>query len=264
MKKYTIITGASQGIGKSFAFECAKRGFNLILVARNKEQLSFIKTELEQRYNVDVHTYSADLTSENAVEELYKYCKGNSFQVDILINNAGMGFTDSFLNLNLDFYEKLLKLNNTAHLKMMRLFAADMIKLDSSYIINISSMAGILPMPFKSVYSASKHFLTNLSLALYQEFRNTSLHVSTVCPGGVSTNEAVRKRMEQYTGLKKMSFTSPEKVVSIALKESFQKKPLIIPGLLNKLTYYLMKLIPIKLKLALIENTLKDELDRSK
>lgn len=257
---YTLITGASSGIGEAFAKECASRKFNLVLVARNIQKLEELANKLTKEFNVIVHIFPMDLTKENAAKEIFDFCEDKQLRVNILINNAGLGFTNKFENLKVDYCEQLVRLNNLAPLQLMRLFAPKMKQLEKANIINISSMAGLFTVPYKSLYAATKHFTTALSFTLYQEYKNTNLHFSTVCPGGVPTNENVSRRMNQYSGLKKASFTSAEYVVKQSLNKSLMGKVLIIPGTLNLISYYLLRVLPLKLRLKVLENTIAQEL----
>lgn len=258
---YTLITGASAGIGEAFAKECARRKFNLVLVARNIQKLEELASQIRKDFDVSVHICPMDLTKENAAKEIFDFCETKNLNINILINNAGLGFTNKFENLELDYCEQLVRLNNLAPLKLMRLFAPKMKELEKANIINISSMAGLFTVPYKSLYAATKHFTTALSFTLYQEYKDTNLHFSTVCPGGVPTNERVSRRMQQYSGLKKASFTSAEFVVRESLNKSLMGKVLIIPGILNQLSYYLVRFLPLKLRLKVLENTIAQELE---
>jgi len=258
--KFSLITGASEGIGKAFAMECAANGQNIILVARNEEKLKALTSEIRTKYKVQAIYLPLDLTDTDAPAKLLHFCEENKYIVNLLINNAGFGYTNKFLNLEVEFYEKMVLLNNMGHLKVIRLFAEKMVNLSKANIINISSIAGLHPMPYKSVYSATKHFMTNLSLSLSYEFKDTNLHISVVCPGGVPTNEAVIKRMQNYGAIKRASFTSPAQVAKEALTKSYKGKILIIPGFLNRLTYYLVRVLPTNLKMKIIQNTISEEI----
>lgn len=259
-KSYTLITGASEGIGEAFARECASRNHNLIIIARNQVKLSNIKLELENLFNINIIILQMDLSKKDAAKSIYEYCIGKNINVDLIINNAGFGFTNTFDNLELDYCENIINLNNLFPLQLSKLFAP-MMKNHSSYIMNISSMAGLLPVPFKSVYVATKYFITGISLSLFQEFKNSGPHICVVCPGGVPTNEKVVARMNQYSGLKKASFTPKEFVAKYSLDKMYQKNLIIIPGFLNKLSYIMMRITPLKLRLKLLEKTIQQELD---
>lgn len=258
--QYTLITGASAGIGKHFAEECASRNHNLVLVARNEAKLKALSDSLSKKFNIDIRIFPKDLTLKEAAIDIFNYCTENKVIVNFLINNAGLGFTNNFLDRKISFYESLVELNSVAPMKLIHLFAPTMQKQDAAYIINVSSMAGLAEIPHKSVYSASKHFLNSLSLCLYQEFKDTNLHISTLCPGGVPTNDAVKMRMKSYNGLKQASFIKPEILTKIAIDKTLKKQVLIVPGIINLLTYYFLKILPIKNRLTMTGNTVKQEL----
>lgn len=259
-KRYTLITGASEGIGEAFTRYLASNNHHLIIIARNEKKLNDLKNELVKKYSIEVIVLSIDLSTKDAAQTVYNYCIRNKIEVNIIINNVGFGFTNTFEKLQLEYCENIIALNNLFPLQLCKLFAPIMMN-KNSYILNVSSMAGLLPVPFKSVYVATKYFMTGLSLSLYQEFKQSGPHICVVCPGGVPTNEKIIARMNQYKGLKRSSFTSKELVAEYSIKQMYQKKIIIIPGLLNKLSYLLMRITPLKLRLKLLEKTINQELE---
>src|SRR5690606_25979322 len=156
-KKYTLITGASMGIGKAFAFECASRGRNLLLVALPEAALDETRKQIIERNLVEVITYGVDLTLPAAVQELFNYCHKEEITINMLINNAGMGVGGRFENISDKIYLNMLALNNQALMLMTYYFLPMLKQQSSAYILNMSSMEATLPLPYKSVYTGTKN-----------------------------------------------------------------------------------------------------------
>jgi short-subunit dehydrogenase len=197
-KKYTLITGASMGIGKAFAFECASRNMDLLLIALPEPALEETKKQLNDRFLVDVIIYGMDLTDPLAVQTLYNYCLSHKISVNILINNAGMGAGGRFENRSPGMYLDMLKLNNQALMLMTYYFLPMLKQNPPAYILNMSSMEATLPLPYKSVYTGTKSFIYAFSLALREELASSNVKVSVLCPGPVLTNPEGLKRMNAH------------------------------------------------------------------
>ena len=179
-----LITGASSGIGYSMAKYLSKLGYDLILVARDKEKLQEIQKELK----TDVKIVVADLSQESKIKELYVLCKNDN--IDILINNAGFGLFGEFDSTELSTELNMIDVNIKAVHILTKVFLKDMIKKDSGYILNVSSSASFQAGPLMSTYYASKSYVTKLTVAIYEELRRkkSNVHVSCLCPGPVKTN----------------------------------------------------------------------------
>jgi len=179
-----LITGASSGIGYSMAKYLSKLGYDLILVARDKEKLQEIQKELK----TDVKIVVADLSQESKIKELYVLCKNDN--IDILINNAGFGLFGEFDSTELSTELNMIDVNIKAVHILTKVFLKDMIKKDSGYILNVSSSASFQAGPLMSTYYASKSYVTKLTVAIYEELRRkkSNVHISCLCPGPVKTN----------------------------------------------------------------------------
>ena len=179
-----LITGASSGIGYSMAKYLSSLGYDLILVARDKEKLQKIQKELK----TDVKIVVADLQDESKIKELYVLCKNDN--IDILINNAGFGLFGEFDKTDLSREIDMINLNIKAVHILTKLFLKDMVKRDSGFILNVSSSASFQAGPLMSTYYASKSYVTKLTEAIYEELRRnkSNVHVSCLCPGPVKTN----------------------------------------------------------------------------
>ncbi len=236
-----LITGASNGIGLEFAKEFSKLGYDLILVARSKEKLEKIKSKL----NTDVIIYPMDLSIEENVCSLYEKTKGS---VDLLINNAGFGLCGGFINSSLEEELNMIDLNLKTYHILTKLFLNDMVKRNRGRILNVASLAAFQPGPLMSTYYATKSYVYNLSMAIYEELRrmksNVKIHI--LCPGPVNTG--FNDRAKVSFGMK--AYES-DFVVKYAVKKMFKNKLIIIPGFLMKITLFANRLFSKKFMLKM-------------
>lgn len=245
---FTLITGASAGIGRALTIEGAKKGWNMALVALPGEDLKEFSESLEKTYQIKTVFFEIDLTGEKAPQLVYEWCQDRDIQLNRLINNAGVGMGDHFVSLPLEFYEKMMLLNMVSLVSLTRLFLPELGKCPTAFILNSGSLAGFFPSPYKSVYAASKSFVNMFSLALKEELCQSSISVSVLCPGSVLTNDAVKRRVPKNGYFARAALVSPERVARIALNKMEKGKTLIIPGFVNKLYYFLGFVFPFKLK----------------
>ena len=256
-KNFTLVTGASRGIGRAFAFECASRGMNLLLVALPEAALEETKKEIKEQFPVDVIAYGVDLTEPAAVQSLYNECLRQKIVVNILINNAGMGAGGRFENISDQVYLPMLKLNNQA-LTLMTFHFLPMLKEQAAaFILNMSSMEATLPLPYKCVYTGTKSFVYSFSLALREELASSNVKVSVLCPGPVLTNPEGLKRMSAHGNRAKMVMLMPEEVAKIGLRNLLKGRGVIVPGRINWGIVKLMKLFPTSLKMKLLERVFR-------
>ena len=253
-KLFTLITGASVGIGRALAIECAKRDMNLMLVDLPDSALDSTIRYLKKYYSVEVESLAIDLTTPNAPMEIYKHCMEQGIMVDMLINNAGLGYLSPFCNNEYRFYEKILRLNIESVVLLTRLFLPDMKELEKAYILNLGSIASFYPIPFKIVYAGSKNFVFSFSRALKTELKNTPVKVSILCPGPILTNQEVIQRIRVGGVWARLSTMRANKVAKIAISNLLNGKTVIIPGFVNKFFSTINKIIPPNLKQRLLFN----------
>lgn len=187
MKTYTLITGASSGIGLELARQLAAENINLILVARREAQLIELQQELKEKYSVEVEYLLYDLSERNSARDLYNHVRELHFTVTGLINNAGFGDYGNFVDLPLQQDEDMIAVNVTALVGLTKLFATDMVKQGGGRIMNIASLLSFLPFPYYSVYSATKIFVLAFSETVTAELAGTGVVVTVLCPGTVET-----------------------------------------------------------------------------
>jgi short-subunit dehydrogenase len=250
---FTLITGASQGIGKALALECAERGMNLFLVALPDHNLNDIEKLIRGKYPVDIITLGIDLTEPDAPRKIFEFSLENFIRVNFLINNAGFGTSGLFDKSDMNVNFRMISLNVQANVALTRLFIADLKKNAPSHILNVSSMEATLPLPYKSVYTGTKTFIYSFSLALNEELRGTGIQVSVVCPGPVLTNEDGFKRIQSHGARAKLLVKFPDFIAKRTIPAVLKGKVEIVPGVLPWTLVKLGKGFPTLLKMKLLE-----------
>lgn len=237
-----LVTGASSGIGKEIAYYLASLGIDLIIVARNKEDLEKIKKDV----NVNVKIITMDLITRDNVFKLYDMVKSDD--IDILINNAGFGLFGTFDETDLDREMEMIDLNVTTYHILTKLFLIDFLKKDSGYILNVCSSAGFMAGPRLSTYYATKNYITKLTLAINEELRQkgSNVSISALCPGPVNTNFN-----KVAHGKFAINEISPKYVAKLGIDKMFKKKMLIVPTFKMKLTLFLTRFAPLRLQLII-------------
>lgn len=257
-KKYALITGACSGLGKAFAQQSAKRGFNLILLDIPGSATSSIGCHLMARYKIEVHVFEFDLT--DTFEMLHHLNMiSERFPVSFIINNAGIGGTSSITDTSPGRIEQIISLNIKSMAILTRIFIPGLLKQKQSYILNVSSMAAFTPIAFKNVYPASKAFISSFSLGLRQELAGTGVSVSVLYPGSIMTNFSVSKRIISLGLTGRIGLLSTDEIAAIAVKKTLAKKAIIIPGIMNRINYILMRLLPVELKSRIVSGEIKKE-----
>ena len=195
--KTALITGASTGIGKELAVIHAKKGGNLIIIARNENKLNQLKNELEKKHNVKVVVIAKDLSGLNAPQEIYNEVKQQGIEIDYLINNAGFGALGKFHELDLTRQISMINLNITALTALTHLFLPDFVKRNSGKILNTSSTASFMPGPLQAVYFATKAYVTFFSNALSEELHDTKITVTNLMPGATESEFGATSGMDK-------------------------------------------------------------------
>ena len=231
-----LITGASSGLGADFAKELSKEGYDLILVARSKEKLEKIAKELKSNIEIE----AMDLSVKENVYKLYSKYKG---KVDLLINNAGFGAFGKFVDSDLDNELNMIDLNIVTYHVLTKLFLQDFVKKDKGQILNVASSAAFEPGPLMSTYYATKSYIYNLSMGIYEELRRdkSNVKINILCPGPVDTGFNERAHVK----FRVKSLQSKD-VVKYTLKCMKKNKLIIIPGFTIKLGVFANRLFSRK------------------
>lgn len=243
MKSYLMITGARGGLGTSFVIEAAKRGFDLFLTDLSSEGESFAG-RLAEKFNIEVIYRPCDLASEEARGQFLTGLKNEGFKFCGLINVAGLDHEGAFLEKNRSQILKILNLNIVATMDMTHGILPLRDPEKRFRLINVSSLAGFFPMPYKATYAASKRFLLDFSRALREEIKPFG-SVTALCPAGMPTTvECMRSIFAQgYWGL--ATSMDPDKVARITLKAALRGRAVVIPGFLNQVIHGLSALVPV-------------------
>lgn len=255
---FTVITGASQGLGKALAEVCARQGQNLILVSLPGEHVQDTAKELMYRYAVRVICYETDLTKAESVSETVNYIK--KYNINILINNAGTGGTKRFTDASLAYIDDILLLNMRSLVVLTHQLLPTLKKQKESYILNISSLAAFSPMPYKTIYPASKAFVYSFSRGLNAELKGSNIHVAVAHPGGMPTNNDTTSRINSHGKFIRSSILSAETTATICMKKLLRKESIIIPGKINRFSSILQRLMPVRFQLKIMSNKLQHEL----
>lgn len=251
---YALITGASSGIGKAMAKECARRRMNLFLVALPSSGLPELSEELSTVYGVKSRFLEIDLTLQNAHQEVLQFSKINKLTVKVLINNVGIGFNGRLEGMAENDVFDMLTLNIRLTTMLTKVFLPELKMLPSAYILNMGSLAGFVPLSGKSVYSASKAYVFFITRAMTRELKGSGVSVSGVFPAGVPTNNMVIQRIARMGWLARNLVSSPESVAREAIGGMLKGRSVIFPGKRLKSFFYLGCLLPQGLVIKLLAN----------
>ena len=266
--KLALVTGASTGIGYAIAKELAKRGANLIIsaTARSEEKLHELSSEIKD-LGSECHIFLEDLSRLNSGRSLYDQIKLHNLHVDLLINNAGYGRWGTFHEVEMDDYADMIQLNVTSLSELSHLFIPDMISKGEGGVINVGSVASLTPVPYSSVYAATKAYVLSLSEGLRYEYRNSNIRVMALLPGATVSNfgqvataksdklrERLNKRSKSATGA---VFQTSHEVAVECLDGFVKDKQFIIPGKGNRRTALITKFMPRTKVLNTVGNLFK-------
>lgn len=260
---FTIITGASSGLGKEFTLNCAKRNMNLILVALPGRNLHLLCKMIEQQYSVKAIAFETDLTDRDAITKLAGDIL-QKYRVNFLINNAGTGGTVAFDDSSPDYLERIIQLNITAVSILSRLLIPELKKHPKAYILNVSSMAAFSPIPFKTIYPASKAFVYNFSRSLNEELKGTGVNVAVVHPGPILTNPDVIRRIVKQGNAGKIGLLPAAEIARQAIEGIIAGKNVIVPGFMNKVNRFLIYFVPTGWRLPFLSRIILREIEVDK
>ena len=244
--KTALVTGASAGIGAQFARVLARKGCDLILVARSQDKLQDLADELSARHKMKTHVIAQDLSEEWAARAVADEVQARGLCVDILINNAGIGTQGDFETLDAELLHRQVMLNVTALVDLTRAFLPAMVERRSGIVINVASVAAFLPLPTQAVYGATKAFVLSWSEALWAENRERGVQVLALCPGATDTDffDAMGREVNADKD-------TPAFVVRAAMKGVRRGQSVVVPGRANWLVAHVLPRVLSREKLVL-------------
>lgn len=238
--KYALITGASAGLGVEFARQLAEKGYNLVITARREDRLKKLKSELQRSLNVKVEIIPADLSKPGDVKKLSAIIHKKKIIIDYLVNNAGYGYYGDLTDKKYPEWENMIHVNLNALVYLTLEFLPQMKERRAGNIMFVSSVAGFMAVPYFSMYAALKASVLHLGEALAEELSGTDVKLSVLCPGSTATeffNVASNgAEIRQTKGM-----ADPADVVRQGLLGLESGKYVIVPGLLNKIQVFILR-----------------------
>src|SRR6266498_90792 len=243
--KYALVSGGSKGIGFAIAEALAKRKYNLVLIARGIEELQTAKNKLETEYKIHVEILPYDLSKSESANEIGKWCNERNLQLKMLCNVTGIGEAEDYLVIPLVDTLYMLKLNTEPAVSLTFYLLPVLQKNSPSYILNVSSMAGLAPIPVKNIYSATKSAIIFFSYALRYQLKKQNISVSCLCSGPVFTKPEIEKDTAQKLGWFANKIAIPAKQVGeIAVSKTLKGKMIIVPGIIASVISGFLRLMP--------------------
>lgn len=238
--RWALVTGASTGIGAEFASQLAARGMHLILAARRFEKMNSLAEELNTRHGTRCHIVTIDLAEPDAAKRLIEEVARLGVEVELLVNNAGVGMIGEIETTSPDDVRRMLNLNILTLADLTYRILPGMLKRGHGAIINLSSQAAFQPVAFMSAYAASKSFVLHFSEALWAEARSRGVTIVALCPGVTRTEffdtAGAPGWLEKHTSL------PPSKVVKSAIRAMEKRRQYVVPGWRNYLLTLLVRL----------------------
>lgn len=238
---YTLVTGASSGIGEEFAHQLAAKKHNLILAARSDEKLHTLANELMQAHSVQVKVIPIDLKEPKSAERLFSLCMEQNLNVNFLINDAGVGLIGKFEQFEINRIEDMINLNVLTLTKLTYLFMPNL-KKNSGKLINLASQIAFSPGPYMASYAATKAYVLSFTEAIRVEYENDGVKIMALCPGPTYTR--FFERTEATTNDINFKFRPTKDVVEEALEGMENNESVRIVGWENKMMVFLMRFLP--------------------
>ena len=242
---YALVTGASQGIGLQYARRLAsKYKYDLVLVSNQEKEIQEAADSIHAEFGVKTVALYKDLSTETAANELHQFCKDGGYEIEVLINNAGVFYFNDLVKTSESRMNLMLHLHVRIVTQLCRLFGGDMRERGKGYILNMSSMSAWMAMPGIQCYNATKAYILNFSRSMWYEMMPHGVSVTAVCPGAIDTGLYGLAPHLRRLAVALCVSMPPEKLVKIALKKMFKKKKQTMPGMLNHLFVPIIKHLP--------------------
>lgn len=232
--QYVLITGGTSGIGRELAKLFAQDGFNLVLVARNEDDLGAVAKEINERFGANITTIAKDLMQPNAGQELYNEIKAKGITIDVLVNDAGQGQRGSFTEYDLQRDIDIIHLNIIAVTTLTKLFLKDMLARNEGRILQLSSTASQTPGPLLAVYSATKAYVHSFTQSIINEIKNTDVVMTALLPGATDTDFFNKAGAANTKQAMEMKLDDPADVAKDGYEALMNGETKVISGFRNK------------------------------
>ncbi|MGM0588779.1 MAG: SDR family NAD(P)-dependent oxidoreductase [Bacteroidota bacterium] len=249
---YTLISGASSGIGLELARIHARNGDHLVLVARSESKLHELKNELERNYSISVKVIAKDLSLDHAPQEIYDQLQTEEIFIEHLINNAGIGDFDLFHESDWKKTATMIDLNMKSLTHMTRLFSAAMVNSGGGRIMNVASTASFQPGPLMSVYYATKHYVLAFSEGIANELKDQGVTVTALCPGPTESGFQSTADMGDSRLVNTVQLPTAQEVAEYGYRSMMKGKTVAIHGFMNKLMAQSVRFTPRKMVTSLV------------
>lgn len=240
---WALVTGASSGLGVDFAKQLAADGRNLILVARREQALHDLAVHLREQYAVQVEVVVLDLGTRNAADQLFAKTEKAGWAVEVLINNAGIGYYGNFLEQELDRVQAMLDLDIGTVVRLTHLYGGAMRARGTGHVLQLASVAAYQGTPTYSAYAAAKAFVLYFGEGVHHEWKGSGVSCTTLSPG-ITATEFLKVSGQSATFYQRMVMMQSPEVVKIGLRAMFKGKSSIVPGIMNKIAAWSVRTIP--------------------
>lgn len=243
--KHALITGATSGIGYELAKLFAQEGYNLVLVARNEENLQHIAKEMEQlNGNIHTHIIAADLFEKDAAQKIYDKTTELGITVNVLVNDAGQGEWGRFIKTDLQREIDIIQLNIISLISLTKFYLKEMTERNEGRILQLASSVSKAPSPYLSVYAATKAFVLSFTEALIEELEDSNVSVTALLPGATDTDFFHKAKSENTVTYKESDMYAPEEVAKAGFDGLFNGDSTVTPGFMNKAQKAMNTLMP--------------------
>ncbi len=244
--RFALITGATSGIGNAFAHELARDGVNLVITARNEDRLREIQNELEARYSIKVIFIARDLANPEAPSEIFEILKHEGIILNVLVNDAGFNVYGKFEDTDLEKELQMIRLHVVAVTQLTKLFLRQRSRQRENMMLNMASIAGLVPGPLVSVHFATRAYILSFSLALSNEFQGSDVHVTCLCPGPTRSAFFGRADMDnvRLASGKPIKLMDAQEVAAIGYNALKKRKMMVVPGFRNNILVFMTRVVP--------------------
>jgi short-subunit dehydrogenase len=253
-RQTALVTGGSGGIGLEIAKVLARKGFDVVLVARKRDTLEAAAGQLEGKYGARVHVFAADLRLSDAPQAIFDFLHNENIPIEVLVNNAGFGLGGEFADTELRRELDMIQVNIAALTHLTKLFLPSMLKRKSGRVLNVASTAAFQPGPLMAVYYATKAYVLSFSEALAEELRHSGVTVTALCPGPTRTDFAASAQMTKSRLFTAFGIADASEVAEFGVAAMMHGRRVAIPGIKNKIVAQANRFAPraVSAKLARI------------